>query len=83
MDTGLWDSGHHEGGFVVKRAEITESGLGPFSVVEDLDVVEEAAAKKKAEEKALAAIAAKKKAEAQPWVGRSLTVENENIGNRP
>ena len=40
MDTGLWDSCHHEGGFVVKRAEMTEPGLGSFPVVEDLDVVE-------------------------------------------
>ena len=41
---GFMDSGHHEGGFVVKGAEVTEPCLGPFSVVEDLDVVEEHAA---------------------------------------
>ena len=41
---GFMGSGHHESGFIVKRAEITESCLGPLSVVEDLDVVEQHAA---------------------------------------
>ena len=41
---GFMDSGHHEGGFVVKRAEVTEPGLSSFPVVEDLDVVEHDAA---------------------------------------
>jgi hypothetical protein len=37
---GFMGSGHHERGFVVKRAEMTEPGLGPLPVVEDLDVVD-------------------------------------------
>jgi hypothetical protein len=42
---GFIGSGHYKRGFVVKRAEVTEPGLGPLSVVEDLDVVEEHTAK--------------------------------------
>jgi hypothetical protein len=42
---GFIGSGHHEGSFIVKRAEVSEPGLGPLPVVEDLDVVEERTAK--------------------------------------